>query len=419
MITVSGQVFVGTPGILPQFAAQGQPSTKNGEWPHYNARHERARATRRSIRSTPRTSASCEVAWRFKTDALRPVPGIQARRHAARWSRASLYATAGTRRSVIALDAQDRRADLVAQPARRASAPASRRGSCRDAACRYWTDGRGDERIVYVTTGYRLVELNAKTGALIAVVRQGRHRRSEGRRRARQRTSRSISRPARSACTRRRPSPSDVAIIGSSFREGATVKTHDNTKGWCAPSTCAPARSSGSSTPFRGRASSAARRGRTIVGANGNVGVWSEISVDEDLGLVYLPVETPTVRLLRRPSARQQPVCREPGLRRSEDRAAQVALPVRASPGLELRHVVGADARRHHRERTGDQGGRRSEQGGVPLRLRSRARASPCGRSRSALCRSRRCRARRPRRRSRSRPSRPPTRGNMSRCPTT
>ena len=28
----------------------------------------------------------------------------------------------------------------------------------------YWTDGNGDERILYVTTGYRLVELNAKTG---------------------------------------------------------------------------------------------------------------------------------------------------------------------------------------------------------------------------------------------------------------
>ncbi len=27
---------------------------------------------------------------------------------------------------------------------------------------------------------------------------------------------------------------------------------------------------------------------------NGNVGVWTQISVDEDLGLVYLPVETPT-----------------------------------------------------------------------------------------------------------------------------
>jgi quinoprotein glucose dehydrogenase len=32
----------------------------------------------------------------------------------------------------------------------------------------YWTDGRGDERILYVTTGYRLVVLNAKTGVPIA-----------------------------------------------------------------------------------------------------------------------------------------------------------------------------------------------------------------------------------------------------------
>ena len=34
-VGISGQVFVGTtaPG---QFAAAGQPSTKNGEWPHYN-----------------------------------------------------------------------------------------------------------------------------------------------------------------------------------------------------------------------------------------------------------------------------------------------------------------------------------------------------------------------------------------------
>ena len=32
----------------------------------------------------------------------------------------------------------------------------------------YWTDGRGDERILYVTTGYRLIELNAKTGQPIA-----------------------------------------------------------------------------------------------------------------------------------------------------------------------------------------------------------------------------------------------------------
>ena len=59
---------------------------------------------------------------------------------------------------------------------------------------------------------------------------------------------------------------------------------------------------------------------------NGNTGVWTQITVDEEAGLVYLPVETPTLRLLRRPSSGQQPVRREPGLRRPEDRPAQVAL---------------------------------------------------------------------------------------------
>ena len=28
----------------------------------------------------------------------------------------------------------------------------------------YWTDGRGDERILYITPGYQLIALNAKTG---------------------------------------------------------------------------------------------------------------------------------------------------------------------------------------------------------------------------------------------------------------
>ena len=31
----------------------------------------------------------------------------------------------------------------------------------------YWTDGKGDERVIYVTTGYRLIELNAKTGSMV------------------------------------------------------------------------------------------------------------------------------------------------------------------------------------------------------------------------------------------------------------
>src|SRR5260370_37315978 len=52
---------------------------------------------------------------------------------------------------------------------------------------------------------------------------------------------------------------------------------------------------------------------------NGNTGVWNQITVDEDLGVVYLPVETPTSDYYRghRPGGNQlcdNSVCR--GLQR-------------------------------------------------------------------------------------------------------
>ena len=58
----------------------------------------------------------------------------------------------------------------------------------------------------------------------------------------------------------------------------------------------------------------------------GNAGVWAQMSVDEDLGLVYLPVELPTGDAYggHRPGAGS--VWRKPGRRRSADRQAQMAL---------------------------------------------------------------------------------------------
>ena len=62
-----------------------------------------------------------------------------------------------------------------------------------------------------------------------------------------------------------------------------------------ADSTCAPANACGSSTPFP-------RPGEFGIDTwekdswsyTGNTGVWGQISVDEDLDMVYLPVELPT-----------------------------------------------------------------------------------------------------------------------------
>src|SRR5437660_9706543 len=87
----------------------------------------------------------------------------------------------------------------------------------------------------------------------------------------------------------------DTVIVGSSMREGATVATHNNTKGlvrafdvrtgkkiWQFDTIPKPGQPGGETWENESWA------------INGNTGVWTQIPVDEDLGLVYLPVETPT-----------------------------------------------------------------------------------------------------------------------------
>src|SRR5207247_10393074 len=72
------------------------------------------------------------------------------------------YAPGGSRRAVVALDPETGEELWVhseREGARGAAAP--RQLSGRGLA--YWTDGR-EERILYVTQGYQLVALNAKTG---------------------------------------------------------------------------------------------------------------------------------------------------------------------------------------------------------------------------------------------------------------
>src|SRR5438067_458077 len=144
--------------------AQGFLSTKNGEWPYYTA-------DVRGSRYSPLDQINAgnfnqlEVAWRFKTDNLGTRPEFKLE-GTPLMVKGVVYATAGTRRSVIALDGRTGEliwAHSLREGTRAAIAP--RQLSGRGVA--YWTDGRNDERILYVTTGYRLVALNAKSGAIV------------------------------------------------------------------------------------------------------------------------------------------------------------------------------------------------------------------------------------------------------------
>src|SRR6184192_3818318 len=271
--------------------APGQPSTKNGDWPYYTAD---VKGTRYSPLDQINASnfKDLEVAWRFKTDNLgtRPEYKLEGTPLAIR---GVLYTTAGTRRSVVALDSKT--GELIWSHSYREgnrAAIAPRQLSGRGVA--YWTDGKGDERIVYVTTGYRLIELNAKNGAMVPSFGDGgvvdlKKGALFGKGQQIELETGEIGLHSTPAIVK------DVVIVGSSFKEGMTVKTHNNTKGLVRAFDVKSGKLlwTFNTIPRPGEFGNDTWENESWA-VNGNTGVWTQISVDEDLGLVYLPVEDPT-----------------------------------------------------------------------------------------------------------------------------
>src|SRR5271154_1163601 len=132
-----------------------------GEWPSYGG-------TLRNYHYSPLDQINAsnfnklEVAWRFKTDALGTRPEYKLEGTPI-MVKGVVYATAGSRRDVVALDAATGELLWVHgehEGARAAASPRQLSGR----GLSYWTDGKGDDRILYVTQGYRLVCLDARTG---------------------------------------------------------------------------------------------------------------------------------------------------------------------------------------------------------------------------------------------------------------
>ena len=102
-----------------------------------------------------------EVAWRLKTDNFGTRPEFKLEGTPLMVG-GVVYTTAGTRRAVVALDAGTGELRWVhGEPEGARGAAAPRQLSGRGVA--YWTDGK-EERILYVTPGFRLVALDARTG---------------------------------------------------------------------------------------------------------------------------------------------------------------------------------------------------------------------------------------------------------------
>ena len=263
--------------------AQG---TENGEWRSYGGDIANTRYSGLDEISAE-NFGDLEVAWRVNTANFGPNPEYNFQSTPLMVD-GVLYSTAGSRRSVIALDAGTGELlwmHRLDEGERGAAAP--RRLSGRGLA--YRDDGE-DGQIFYVTPGYQLIGLNASSGSRLTDFG------TNGIVDLKQNFDQDIDLVTGEAGLHATPLVAgDTIVIGAAHLPGSTPRSMRNVKGY-----------------IRGfDALSGDRKWifHTIPGADdfgndtwlndswrytGNTGVWGQISVDLELGIAYLPTEMPT-----------------------------------------------------------------------------------------------------------------------------
>src|SRR5262245_35009009 len=146
-----------TKGIIGQ---SNPPVAPDREWPTYGGDLANTRYSPLDQIHAGNFS-ELDVAWRFKTENLGTAPEYVLQ-STPLVVNGVLYSTAGSRRAVVALDASNGELLwLYREDEGERGVNAPRKQSGRGLA--YWSSGN-DARIVYVTPGYRMIALDAKTG---------------------------------------------------------------------------------------------------------------------------------------------------------------------------------------------------------------------------------------------------------------
>jgi len=266
--------------------ASAQTGAKNGEWRTYggdlgNTRYSPLDQINAS------NFGKLQVAWRFSTTNLGPRPEYNLEATPLMVG-GVVYSVAGSRRDVVALDATNGELLWVHgenEGLRGDDAP--RRLSGRGLS--YWTDGR-EQRILYVTPGYRLIALDAKTGNKIPSFG------TAGEVDLKLQDDQDIDLVTGEVGLHSAPVVAgNTIIVGAAHLAGGNPKTKSNVKGY-----------------VRGFDVKTGKRlwifhtipkpgefgydtwEKDSADYTGNTGSWGQMSVDEDLGLAYIPVELPT-----------------------------------------------------------------------------------------------------------------------------
>jgi quinoprotein glucose dehydrogenase len=264
----------------------GQSGAKNGEWTTYGADLANTRYSPLD-QINAGNFGKLEVAWRFKTENLGPRPEYNFE-STPLMARGVLYSTAGTRRAVVALDAAT--GELLwmhseHEGARGEAAPRQLSGR----GLSYWSDGR-EERILYVTPGYRLIALDAKTGIPIPSFGKA------GVVDLKLEDDQEMDPVTGEVGLHAAPVVAgNTIIIGAAHMSGSVPRSKTNDKGYIRGYDV----KSGKRLWIFHTVPRPGEYGNDTWEKNswtytGNGGVWGQMSIDEELGMVYLPVELPT-----------------------------------------------------------------------------------------------------------------------------
>ena len=265
---------------------QGRPAGKFGEWPVYGADNANTRYSPLDQINASNFS-KLEIAWRFKTDGFGPRPEYMFESTPLMVG-GVVYTTAGTRRAAVALDAATgeilwTHSEIEGERGSQAPRQLSGRGLS------YWTDGK-EARIIYVTPGYRMIALDAKTGVPVSTFG------NKGVVDLKENDDQIIDPITGEVGLHSTPAiANDVVIIGAAHRSGGVPRGKSNVKGyvrgfdvrtgkrlWIFHTIPRPGEF-GNDTWLNDSWS-----------YTGNAGVWAQISIDAQLNVAYLPVETPT-----------------------------------------------------------------------------------------------------------------------------
>jgi quinoprotein glucose dehydrogenase len=244
--------------------------------------------------------AKLQVAWRLNTNTFGPRPDTLYSTTPLKVGN-MLYATVGTRRAVVAMNPATGEIiwhHVEDEGERGQSAP--RQGAGRGLS--YWSSPDGaDQRVIYVTPGYRMIALNAKTGVPVASFGKG------GVVDLKLENDQNIDLTTGEVGLNATPLVAgDVVIVGAAHRAAGSPRSANTVKGFVRGFDVRTGKRLWifHTIPMKGEFGYDTWEDGSAE-KNGSLGMWAQASADLELGLVYLPLEMPPSDYygVRRPGA--------------------------------------------------------------------------------------------------------------------